>query len=135
MPGIQAAMQVENSWDAINVIEAAPDVGEFGLFIMDVTADERHGDEEGLPVLIPFGHEVYGNYYFKNIGDVAIKVHCLIEVIDPNGAIIFSEWEPSEGSYFTLNPDVWMASAPTSHFILDIAGIWVVYARVEFDIA
>ena len=135
MPLIQAAMQTENVWDAISVIEAAADVGDFGLYVQDVTANEAHHDRDGLPFMIAFGHEVYGNYNFENIGDVAIKYFCLIEVRDPAGNVIISKWSPSGSIPNTLNPGVSAASASTGHFILDMAGIWVVYARVEFDIA
>lgn len=135
MPLIQAAMESEISWNAISVIEAAADVGDFGLYIQDMTADEAHHDRDGLPFNIAFGHEVYGNYNFRNIGDVAIKYFSLIEVRDPGGNVIVSKWSPPGSIPNTLNPGVAAASATTGHFILDMAGIWVVYARVEFDIA
>lgn len=135
MPVIQAAMQVENSWNAISVAEVVADVGDLSLYIQDVTADEAYHSRDGLPFNIAFGHEVYGNYNFKNIGDVAIKYFSLIEVRDPAGAVVVSKWSPSGSIPNTLNPGVSAASASTGNFILDMAGIWIVYARVEFDIA
>ena len=132
---IASPATVQQTWNAIEVGMPAADVGDFGLFIQDVTADVAYHSRDGLPFQISFGHEVYGNYNFENIGDVAIQVRALIEVIDPNGEVIVSEWTPGGSSYFTLNPGVNMASKSTGHFILDLDGLWVVYARVEFGIA
>lgn len=134
MPFINAAMETEISWDAVSVATPIADVGDFGLYIKDVDTGEKYHDRDGLPFVIPFGHEVYGNYNFRNVGDVAIEYFALIEVRDPAGNVIFSEWNPSGSIPNILNPGVFAASKSTGNFILDMAGMWVVYARVEFDI-
>lgn len=134
-PEIASPATVERTWNAISVAAPVADVGDFGLFIQDVTTGEKHHDRDGVPFLIPFGHEVYGNYSFKNIGDVAIKLFSLIEVRDPSGNVIVSKWNPAGSVPNTVNPGVSVSSGLTGHFLLDMVGIWVVYARVEFDIA
>lgn len=126
-----AATVVDQTWQAIRVSAPLADVGDFGLYIRDVTADQAYHDRDGFPFLIPFGHEVYGNYNVKNIGDVSIDVNLLIEVITPSGVVIVSEWT----NYNNVNPGTSMPSQSTGYFILDQAGIWVVYGRAEFDIA
>lgn len=121
----------EQTWNAISVGAPLADVGDFGLYIQDVTDNQAYHDRDGLPFLIPFGHEVYGNYKCKNIGDVPLKINLLIEVITPSGVVIVSEWT----NYNNVNPGVSMSSHSTGHFILDEIGMWVIYGRVEFEIA
>jgi len=133
MPLIQAAMETEVSWNAISVSAPIADVGDFGLYIKDVDTGQGYHDRDGVPFFIPFGHKVYGNYNFKNIGDVAIKELNLIEVIAPDGSVIISEWSGIVPNL--LNPGVSRASKSTGNFILNQNGLWVIYARVEFDIA
>jgi len=133
MPSIQAATR-EITWDTISVAAPVAEIEFGGLYIRDVTDDIPYHSRDGLPFSIAFGHEVYGNYYVTNIGDVAIVLRLLIEVIDPDGIVVFSGWEPSGSIGFTVNPGVNMASASTDHFILDKSGLWLVYGRAEFDI-
>jgi len=121
----------EITWDAISVAAPAADIEFGGLYIHDETDDEDYFSRNGLPFNIAYGHEVYGNYYITNIGDVAIVISLLIEVIDPDALVVISEWEGP----FTVNPGVNMASATTNLFTLDKNGLWLVHGRAEFDIA
>lgn len=126
-----AATVVEQTWQAIRVSAPVADVEFGGLYIQDVTDNIAYHSRDGLPFDIPFGHEVYGNYNAVNVGDVALNVYLLIEIITPAGIVIVSEWT----SYFNVTPGPWMASKSTGRFTLDQAGIWVMYGRAEFDIA
>lgn len=121
---------VERNWSAISVIQAVVDLGEFKLWFRDVTTGLDYKERDGLPFLIPFGHEVYGSYSCKNIGDVQIDGSLLIEVISPSGVVIVSKWR----NFYNTSPGTVMASDTTGHFLLDEVGIWVVHGRAEFDI-
>ena len=121
----------EQTWNAISVGAPVADVGDFGLYIKDVTTGIDYHDRNGLPFLIPFGHEVYGNYNCHNIGDVPLNISLLIEVITPTGIVIVSK----STHFYNVNPGTAMASKSTGPFILDEIGMWVIYGRAEFDIS
>ncbi|MGQ9545904.1 MAG: hypothetical protein ACUVTR_01895 [Dehalococcoidia bacterium] len=125
----------EQTWEAISVAAPRADIQFGGLYIEDVTTNTSHHSRDGLPFLIPYGHECYGSYFVTNIGDVAIKLRLLIELYDPNGTLICSKWEPSSTMFFTVNPGTSMASKSTDHFILNVVGLWLVYGRGEFELA
>jgi hypothetical protein len=131
MPLIAATQIQEKTWDAIQVAAPTADIEFRDLYIHDVTDDEGYSSDYGLPFNIAYGHELYGNYRITNIGDVAIAISLLIEVIDPDAMVVVSEWTGP----FTLNPGVNMASKSSGHFILDKNGLWLVYGRAEFDLA
>lgn len=123
------------TWNAIEVSQdgngGVGDVGDFKLWFQDVTSGEDYKERDGLPFLIPFGHQVYGNYICNNIGDVPLSGRLLIEVVSPSGLVIVSKWT----NFRNISPGTSMASASTGNFILDAMGMWVVYGRAEFDIA
>jgi len=123
------------TWQAISVSQngngGVGDVGDFKLWIQDVTSGLDYKERDGLPFLIPFGHQVYGNYICKNIGDVPLSGSLLIEVVNPSGIVIVSK----SRNFHNINPGTSMASDSTGNFLLDEMGMWVVYGRAEFDIA
>jgi len=127
------------TWNAISVSQdgngGVGDVGNFGLYILDEDTGVKYHDRDGTPFAIPYGHAVSGNCNLRNTGDVPIKLFALTEVIDPNGSVIFSKWEPRGSIPNTLNPGVAMAARHIDTFLLELVGIWVVYLRVEFEIA
>ena len=125
----------EQTWNAISVAAPVADVGDFGLYILDEDTGVKYHDRDGTPFDIPYGHAVSGNCNLVNTGEVPIKLFALTEVIDPNGFVIFSKWEPRGSIPNTLNPGVAMAARYIDTFLLEVVGIWVVYLRVEFDIA
>ena len=124
------------TWNAIEVSQngngngGVGDIGDFSLWIQDVTSGEDYKERDGLPFLIPFGHQVYGNYICKNIGDVPLSGSLLIEVVNPSGLVIVSKSK----NFQNASPGTWINSESTGNFILEL-GMYVVYGRAEFDIA
>lgn len=122
----------ERSWNAIEV--AAPDIAAqiVGAYLHDVTTDTGYvesdpSDRHPFPVDIPHGHIIYANILTDNIGDVALKMRVLIELIDPDGIVRHSLWTGT----FTVSPGGSMASRSIPHTELDRAGTWVLRGVIE----
>ncbi len=138
-PQIAALNQKEKTWQAINVIQANPDVAFGSCQIVDETTGIdyicRPGGSCPFPVDIPFGHEVTASFLMENSGDIAIDVFIYIEIIDPDGLVRCSEWNPSGSIPNTINPGVGYYSKNCGPVSLDKTGLWLVYGRIEYEIA
>ena len=125
----------EHTWDAIRVSQVSPELVFGGAWICDDTAGIDYTSREDFPANIPYGHLVNGNYNVKNIGDVTLRVYLLIEFINPAGTVVFSAYDPSPPFPSILNPGGPLTRAPFFGIRLDMVGAWLIYGKMEYEIA
>lgn len=134
----------ENTWQAINVVQGngGSGVGDmsFGSCqIIDETTGERYVFREGEPydpVSLPWAHLVGASFLCTNIGEVTLKVRAYIAIKDPDGVIRADAYLPALSRLpAIINPDVGYYSDYIGGVALDKLGLWLVYGRLEFDVA
>jgi hypothetical protein len=145
MPRIQLLNQIgaqykqENTWDAINVIQAVGEMSFGSCQLVDETTGERWvaraGEPSPFPINIPFGHLVGTSFLCSNTGDVPVKVFVYIAIIDPSGTKRAEAWNPSGSIPQTVNPGVGYYSQYIGGVQLDRTGLWKIYGRLEYDVA
>jgi hypothetical protein len=139
LSGRQIAQSInENTWDAINAAQGNADMCFGSCEIIDETTGERWVFREGEPyepIDIPYGHEVGVSFLCENCGEIPVKVFVYIELIDPDGIARASARNPRGSIPNELNPGVGYYSEYIGGVALDKAGLWLVYGRLEYDIA
>lgn len=123
----------EQSWNAISV-EAAEVAGEiFGVNIFDYTTVESFGSLQ-FPILsIPLGHTVYAGAGGRNTGNADLIMTLTIQLMDPDG-IVRSEavYTPDR---IIVPADYFFENTSDSKVTLDKAGTWVLYIKLEAELA
>lgn len=133
-----AGILKEKNWDAIMASQGVAEMCFGSCQIIDETTDERWVFRQGEPyepIDLPVGHEVGTSFLCDNCGEVPVKVFVYIELRDPDGVARASAWNPSGSIPNELNPGVGYSSEYIGSVMLDKAGLWVVYGRLEYDIA
>jgi len=136
----QIALQnSEKTWQAINVAQGVADMSFGSCQIVDETTGKSYTFRVGVPydpVDLPWAHLVGASFLCTNIGDVALKVRVYIAIKDPDGIIRADAYLPALNRLpATINPGVGYYSDYIGGVALDKLGIWLVYGRLEFDIA
>jgi len=136
---ITAPATVERTWQAINVSQAVGDM-EFGSCqLIDETTDERwvarQGEPSDWPIYIPYGHLIGASFLCANSGDVPLDVFVYIELIDPEGIVRASAWNPRGTIPIRLSPGVNYNSEYIGGVQLDKIGLWLIYGRLEYEVA
>jgi hypothetical protein len=106
--------------------------------IVDETTGQRYTFRKGepyQPVNLPYGHGVGASFLCENCGDIELEVFVYIEIVDPDGTVRASAWNPRGSIPNKLNPGVGYYSDYIGGVVLDKAGLWLVYGRLEFDVA
>lgn len=133
-----AGILKEKNWDAIMASQGVAEMCFGSCQIIDETTGEDYIFRQGEPyepIDLPYGHEVGASFLCINCGEVAVKVFVYIELRDPDGVARASAWNPGGSIPNELNPDVFYNSEYIGPVMLDKAGLWVVYGRLEYDIA
>jgi len=128
----------EKTWGAIMVSQGIADMCFGSCQIIDETTGEDYIFREGEPydpIDLPYGHEVGASFLCDNCGEVALKVFVYIELIDPDGVARASAWNPRGSIPASINPGVGYYSENIGPVTLDKTGLWLVYGRLEYDIA
>lgn len=133
----------EKTWQAINVAQngngGVGDMSFGSCQLIDETADDRYVFREGEPydpVGLPWGHLVGTSFLCENIGEVTLKVRVYIAIKDPGGVIRADAYLPALSRLpATINPGVGYYSEYIGGVALDKFGLWLIYGRLEFDIA
>jgi len=136
---ITSPLQIDKSWNAINVSQAVGDMAFGSCQLIDETTDERwvarQGESSDWPINIPYGHLVGASFLCENSGDVPLDVFVYIALIDPDGITRAFDWNPRGTIPNRLNPGVGYYSNYIGGVQLDKNGLWVIYGRLEYDVA
>lgn len=119
----------ERSWDAINV-EAVEVGGQIvNAFVRDDTTGELYlsGD---FPVSIPLEHLIRTHFSFANTGEAPQNMKSTVQLIDPDGTVRATK----ELTQY-VDPGWQKASPRTDPVELDKAGIWIIHALLEAELA
>lgn len=151
MPRIQlAAPRIaqsikENTWEAIMVSQGVADMSFGSCRIVDETTEEhwtcRQGGSPGspdcpFPVDIPYGHDLGAKFLCENSGEVPVLVRVYIAIIDPDGVTRADAYLPPLSHLPNeVNPGVGYYSEYIGGVTLDKIGLWLVYGRIEYEVA
>jgi len=134
---IAASLKKEKSWVAMNVSQGTADMSFLSAEVVDETTDMWwHSDDlPAWPIAIPFGHSVGCSYLCQNTGQIAVKVFVYLSLIDPQGITRATTKNPRYSTPQVVDPGMQYYTEPISGVIVDMNGLWVVYGRLEYDIA
>lgn len=140
MPIVQVAQNtIDKTWQAINV--TAQGIGEmsFGSAqLVDETTSVSYKFRQGEPVVsidLPLDHKVGASFLCTNTGEIALKVFVYVAIIDPDGLTRAEAWNPRGTIPQTVNPGVGYYSDYIGGVSLDKLGLWLIYGRIEYEIA
>jgi hypothetical protein len=128
----------EQTWQAISVSQGVADMSFGHAQLVDETTDERWVCREGSPpwpIDVPYGHKVGASFLCSNTGDVTVKVFVYIELIDPDGIARAYATNPHGSIPQTVNPGVGYYSEYIGGVPLDKVGLWLIYGRLDYNIA